>query len=647
VCLALEVAQRTTRAQAPSSQSPRPVFGTSVSLSLVDFRVVDRDGRFVGGLTKDDFRVFEDDKEQTIANFSLVEIPMPRPEISSTTSGIVSDVASNAHADEGRLYLIVLDRVNPLRTPTVRALAHEFIEHHMSDVDQAALVPMEGRRDMTQDFTHDRRLLLEAVDKFEGDFGSGFADSEASLTSLVKWLSQIRGRRKTVVFISESVNGLLNTPAVDGIPGVSLGLRGFLDESARGNVTLYIVDPTGVPSGKFTGAKPVPLANVPPDFMESTQNPTRVSELAEQDVRRQGLRVLAEATGGLAFGTTSNDFDAAFTRIVEDSSSYYVLGYEPTNVPRDGKFHKVRIEANRPGLRVRARSGYQAENASAKATTSGDGIPSALTDLLKSPIDLAGLTLSVTATPFLGRGSAASVSVVVEARPSDLQFSMRDDRFNGSMNVAIVAGDPNGVTAASEHGSLTMRLSPETREAALKQGVRVLSSLDLKPGRYHLKVAAGDAGGGAISGVVQSDITVPDFSKGGLALSGIALGSVTSSRTPTSGSIEHWKQTLGMSPTTARAFMSTDELRAYTEIYDHDSRADHRIDVMTTVTRAGQTVFRRRETMLRTPSSTAHASLTTIPLRDMAAGEYVLSVEARSSLLPDQPSSRQIVFTVR
>ena len=74
---------------------------------------------------------------------------------------------------------------------------------------------------------------------------------------------------------------------------------------------------------------------------------------------QDSLRVLSDETGGFAVVNT-NDIAGAFERLVEENSSYYVLGYYPSNDRRDGRFRKIEVRVNKPGLTVRARRGYVA-----------------------------------------------------------------------------------------------------------------------------------------------------------------------------------------------------------------------------------------------------------------------------------------------
>ena len=79
-----------------------------------------------------------------------------------------------------------------------------------------------------------------------------------------------------------------------------------------------------------------------------------VEDSRRLNARNDSLRTMADATDGLAVVQTGN-LSAGMQRIVEDLSSYYLLGYYSTR-ELDGKFHKLTVRVKRPGVRVRART---------------------------------------------------------------------------------------------------------------------------------------------------------------------------------------------------------------------------------------------------------------------------------------------------
>src|SRR5207244_9059001 len=68
---------------------------------------------------------------------------------------------------------------------------------------------------------------------------------------------------------------------------------------------------------------------------------------------------LADNSDGRAI-VNRNDLDVGMKQIIRDSSAYYLIGYNSTQAPADGKFHEIKVRVKRPGVQVRARKGYWA-----------------------------------------------------------------------------------------------------------------------------------------------------------------------------------------------------------------------------------------------------------------------------------------------
>jgi VWFA-related protein len=130
--------------------------------------------------------------------------------------------------------------------------------------------------------------------------------------------------------------------------------RTIIDEANRSNTAFYPVDPRGL---VVFDEGIVPSAGV---GVGPAANPTLSpqEETARLRAREQGLRRLAEGTDGTAIVGTNN-IREALRRVVDDLSSYYLLGYYSTG-KLDGRFHSISVRVKRPGITVRARRGYQA-----------------------------------------------------------------------------------------------------------------------------------------------------------------------------------------------------------------------------------------------------------------------------------------------
>ena len=130
--------------------------------------------------------------------------------------------------------------------------------------------------------------------------------------------------------------------------------REILDEANRANASFYPIDPRGLAvfdTPLMRSDVPGPPPAVTPPSVDQAMLSQRVTS----------LRTLAEATDGVPI-VQSNDLAGGFRRIVNDLSSYYLLGYY-SNGKLDGKFHAITVRVKRPGVQVRARRGYLAATA--------------------------------------------------------------------------------------------------------------------------------------------------------------------------------------------------------------------------------------------------------------------------------------------
>lgn len=267
-----------------------PTFKAQVEYVEVDVIVTDQQGRPVRDLTKDDFQVFEDGKRQAITNFAQVSIPVERPDRPLfQPDPIEPDTASNERPFNGRLYVLVLDdlHVNALRSQQVKNAAKQFIQRNLSANDMMAIIFTGGRSDWNQEFTSSRRLLLAAVDKFMGQklqsatlnksqeyyrqrdlLGSAaglnsrtVADPEdmeraykarntlSTLKNVAEWFGGVRGRRKTLLWLSEGIDYDITDLIRDmGQPASQAStiiedVRDAIAAATRANVSIYAVDP--------------------------------------------------------------------------------------------------------------------------------------------------------------------------------------------------------------------------------------------------------------------------------------------------------------------------------------------------------------------------------------------------------------------
>lgn len=650
----------------PARQQPEVTFKVEVNYVEVDAIVTDASGRLVRDLSKDDFIVLEDGRPQQISVFALVDIPVERGERPAfRESPVEPDVRTNARPFDGRIFVLVLDdlHTHPLRSALVKRAARAFVERYVGANDLVAVVSTSGRRDVAQEFTTNRRLLLEAIDRFTGSktlsvtlakieefrnrYGTPLQEERLTdpleaergymarstletLAALAEYLSGVRGRRKAIVFFSEGIDYDIHDPFNN--PSASTIVRATQDllaAATRANVQIYAVDPRGL---TMLGEEAIQVTGMPPEAPIELGTTGLMTELR---LAQDSLRVLADETGGFAVVNT-NDFPSAYERILEETSTYYVLGYYPENDKRDGKFRTIEVRVKRPGLHVRARRGYVAPSgrARARAVEAASGTSAPLRAALESPVPVSGLTLRAFAAPFKGTPPNASVVLGIEVPGGALSFAERGGRYTNELEVSFVAIDDRGTVRAGDRKSVTLDLRPQTYRAVATYGVKLISRVALPPGRYQLRIAAREATGGRV-GSLHYDLVVPNFLEPPLAMSGVLLTSAGASRTPPAAEDPTLKTLLPAQPTTWREFVSADRLALYVEIYDNRGNTPHTVDVTTTVrAEDGRVVFTAEEarTSAEWSGRGGFGYSAEIPLRDFAPGLYVLRVDARSRL---------------
>ena len=673
-------------AQQPAPQTPAPpadqppvTFRVEVNYVEVDAVVTDAQGMPISTLTKNDFEIFEDAKKQDVATFSLVNIPIERAERPLFASAPVeADVQTNDHV-EGRIYLIVLDDVHTdlTRTPRVKAAATRFIETNFGTNDLAA-VAFTGRAGDGQDFTNNPRLLINSINKFQGrklrsgtlnriegarvNPGTGNlepgddidqmdrafrARSMAnSIRKLSEFMAGVRGRRKAMIMIGEGVDvdiyqavGQLGSTA----SSVLLDTHDAIAAATRGNVTIYTIDPRG-------------LANAESDLIEVSGTVGDADSRAianEMRLSQDSLRVLADATGGFA-AVNRNDLNGAFDRIVTENSTYYMLGFYSTNDRRNGRYRKLEVRVNRPGSRVRSRAGYyeargRAPNQPA-ASASPTAIAPAVTDALNSPLPVSGVPMKVFAAPFKGTAPNAAIALALEIDVRTLDFVEGNGTFNEQVEIAYTAVNNQGKVFPGERQTATLTLKPDTYERAKARGFRVLSQTSLPPGRYQVRVAAGNKTGKA--GSVVYDLEVPDFTKEPLMMSGVAMTSAGAAQAPTIKPKDPLADFLPGPPTAMREFDKGDLLVLFAEFYENGrGSAPHMLDFKAELRAEGgrvvQQVSEERSSTELQGKSGGYGFQPRLPLDSVESGLYVVHVEGRSRTSQDAVVSRDIQIRVR
>lgn len=636
------------------------VFRSGADLRVLDIVVTGNDGRPVNGLGVNDFEVMEDGERRIVKFVTPIAVPEASRVIDRRPASS-GDVWTNESTASRRIFAIVIDDLSTRASDTARArsIVRRFIER-VPDGDLVSVV-FTGQQTGAQEFTSDKARLRRTVDQFVGrnaipDLDSVTSDDPTSMAvmqrggalnetrpnvqrmmqtviNVTDWLSSVEDRRKAILFVTAGLPVALtqailagaDSPDLRGGAGTSALFARLLARASLANIALYPLDYQGLAT---------------PLNRELTQS-------SFGDI--SPLAVLADQTGGVA-AVHANDVDRLFDTMIQDSSAYYLIGYEPAVEERDEKRarrHRIVVRSRVKGTTVRNRHSY------ITAPTRRGPRESTAADLLSSPLPGGSLGLRVQATAFPSGRNQGRVIVVLEVSGQDLAVVPDRVQQTVALTYRLVATDVNGKVRAAQAETVTLRLSDDRLQQIADAGVRVLGQLDLPPGSYRLRASVVNQ---ASHGVAAGDVDVPDYRKRRAGVSGVLLASRDSAKAPVRREdYAPFKGRLPAVPTTQRSFALEEQIEAYLEVDAEDQRPQvERATEVPTVTatietKSGQmvaaipvTVGARARGIGGGQAYRVHATVKTAGL---PAGDYVLRFSA--SIEPATMLSQLVAFSVR
>jgi Ca-activated chloride channel homolog len=292
-------------------QSEGPPIRVVVEEVTVPFIVTDNRNKIITDLTKEDFKVFEDKKEQQVSAFvQETDVPL--------RVGLMIDT-SNSIRD---------------RFAFEQRAASDFLRSLLRpEKDMAFLASFDSVAELVQDFTGDLDELVAAIDSLRPGGGTALYDAVffASRDRLLEGAPDLGSYRRALVVLSDGEDNQSRYSRLQA-----------LEVAQRAEVIVYTI------STNIRGVR------MPGDRV---------------------LQQFADETGGRYFQPFNlSDLDDAFQAINTELRSQYSISYQPTS-PRDGKYHEIEIVPQRRGMRVRARKGYFATEPPGFVPPDPAGIP--------------------------------------------------------------------------------------------------------------------------------------------------------------------------------------------------------------------------------------------------------------------------------
>ena len=222
--------------------------------------------------------------------------------------------------------------------------------------------------------------------------------------------------RKSLILISE---GFIYDPNLKEFKWVAQAAR-------RANAAVYFVNAKGLEAmpvemtAQFGGALPAMDVGF---------------ALTEDSWEVEGTEAIASESGGFSVRDT-NDLSAGLKRIADENSSYYLLGYNPSNPARDGAFRKITVRlASQNAFEIKARKGYYAPSDKGDADRRKPGVDPAFQQALDSPYEMGAIPLRMTS--FVGEETIlgkARVEVVTEVDLRALEIEAQEGRYREASN---------------------------------------------------------------------------------------------------------------------------------------------------------------------------------------------------------------------
>jgi VWFA-related protein len=627
-----------------------PTFRTSVEYVELDVVVTDKQDRPIKDLKKEDFEIVEHGKPQTISTFEAITIPSVRRAAPDARTALPSiDVVSNSHPPLARQWVMVIDDLHIMTTHIVHTqrVVREFLEQ-IPGSDQVAIVFV-GRSDLSQDFTSDLGAQIRTAARIKDAVGfapdifdyiqppmkAPAAERRHNERSTLDVLQNV-GRsimrstypRKALVFISEGSTFTLpptfdDPERLDALEIFDQQVQLFKDIE-RSGVPVYTVDPRG----------PIDCSST---YGDCPGDPSSSRNAKNQNTQ---LRTIAENTGGRAF-VGASDMPRAIRELIEDNNTFYLLGYYPDPLARDGKFHEVDVRVKgHPEYRVRARAGYTAPKP-AKATV--EDTKMTLEGALSAPLPVPSLELRAAAAPVAIGEKGMKTAVTLQVRYPSLPSGKVED----NLSFGVIALDHDGKIKASTRGSYKY-------SATIKNGQDVVYAvnaiIDLPAQPLTLRVAvASQMLDRAAS--IHVPVEVMNPSKDTLQFGAILLGFAGAPR-ETAVPAGALKGLVPIQPTMDRVFAPADTLQVFAPLFWRDRGSTQAQSAFVNVViRNGSSIVRQSRADLQgevasTATRTMGAQLNgAVPLRQLTPGQYVLEVTAR--LPAGNVARKEVAFEIR
>ena len=579
------------------SNTPQGGFVIKANAELVLTNVVARDsktGEVVKGLKQSDFKIYENGKEQAIDTFDSESVDMATPLNEATVSGLAAGpagskavaVAKPEELRNHRLIVMFFDLTSMQPEDLERSVeaAQTFLRTKLQAADLVALVSLGDTLTVDQDFTADKDALIKEVGAYNGTEGQGFAqgatansnqvedttaytpdESEYNDLNTDRELFALRAISQSLAKINEKKSLLYFSGGIsrDGIENEA-SIRAAINAAVRADLAIYSVDTRGLQTVGSLGDASTGSLRGQAAFNGGSLMTNMNANFGSQEV----MTTLSTDTGGTAF-LDSNDFAPAFAKVQSDTSAYYAIGFHSSNPARDGKYRRLTVKVNRPGIKLEFRPGYYAP---ADFRHSGkEDREQELEDQLASDLPATDMAVYLDAMYFRLDESRFYVPVSLVVPGSQIPFVKGGDKDKATLD--IIGEVIDEVKRPIGHVRETVKLNLDQTVNARQKNIQYTTSFNLPPGKYDLKFVVRENQTGRM-GSFEAAITLPDMKKFPLKMSSIVLASMRQPSKQQDPLVRNGEEYV---PNISHVFRQDQHLYLLYEIYDpaHEKAAQN------------------------------------------------------------------------
>jgi len=579
-------------AQQPKKPSqPGYVVRVSTEIVLVNVVARDKQGNLIRDLKKEDFTVYEDGQKQQLSSFDFENVDelATAKDAGETVTGTVANggllsAAQNKTLDvrDRRLMLLFFDfsAMEPDEIDRAVDAGKKYVQANMQPADMVALVSLATSMRLDLDFTEDKAKILSSLSSYNDSEGQGFENGTTgsaegsvdtsgaytpddidyntfsadrkllALESILQAMSKIP-QKKSLIYFS---NGISQS----GVDNQS-ALRAATAAAVKANVSIYPVDVRGLtafpPGGQAQSAS---LHGV-----SAYSGASVLNELAGNAASQETLYALAADTGGKAFMDT-NDLSGVFRQVQRDTSAYYLLGYTSTNHLKDGRFRRLKVQVNRPGLKLEYRAGYYADR-DFEHMKQADR-EQQLEDELVAELPQTDVAVYAGTAYFRQDDSHYYLAVSLVVPGSQIPFVQEKDKDNATIDIIgqVQEGSKFPVGRLRD----TVKLAVDSAQQVRRKNVQYNTGFVLAPGSYRLKFIVRENRTGRM-GSFETDVRIPDLRKAPLRMSSVVL---SSQRVPAAEKKKTFQPLVSeqteLVPSVTHVFTQDQKLYLQYEVYD-------------------------------------------------------------------------------